>query len=754
MYKIAPLILNSGKKSGGAGQIFIAQPDAQKEDSAGKLFILFEAIGKSADLNQVADFLIANLNYYYYENEKIALLGSIKDLRPENIFESALAKTNAEFWEWINNEKLSFNPREASITAGIVLDKEIHFSSFGSNSIKLVYRKGGTYEIVDLLKNEPENEGGDKIFSSVISGQLPPDSSFILSNEALPEYISEESLKDIVSKLPPISASEQLKNTLAASNSFVPFLAIIVKSTKMNPENREANYSDFTNAHSSMNNLNYTEEKTERLLSPIGTINLKKGVKKAGSFLEKFMPRPKNPELNSRNNQREEIRKEETNRSPLISPISAGPQKIGISEPMRRRAGKGGNSGPKLEVVKVILRVIAISFKGFLKIFHISFWKDAPKKTKKWFLALNLQQKILSVILVIISLTLLISLFFTGNINQARQEKKIAENVIANIKAQEDQIDIYLLYGNEEGAKLIAQKIGSDIASLSENQKNNKDFEAINEKYNNLLAKIQHLNKVEATEVFDFSTNQAGANPETLYLLKDYSLFAFDSSTKTSFLYDLKNSEAAKNNISQLNSPIYGASDKSGNVYLFSGQNIGKLNASENTLAFTPVALDNNQVIAGFGTYRNFSYLLDSGDGKVYKYVLRDGKYQKDAARTAPEDANTSAFAIDDEGQIFTVKKTGEIQKYVNGEKKPFTSDSLLPATSGISKITINGSNLYLVDRQEKRIIVFTLDSGKTKAKFKAQYQFTNLPELKDATISGNTAYLLSGSKVYKAEMK
>jgi len=73
MYKIAPLILNSGKKTGGAGQIFIAQPDALKEDLAGKLFILFEAKGKSADLSQIADFLIANLNYYYYENEKISL---------------------------------------------------------------------------------------------------------------------------------------------------------------------------------------------------------------------------------------------------------------------------------------------------------------------------------------------------------------------------------------------------------------------------------------------------------------------------------------------------------------------------------------------------------------------------------------------------------------------------------------------------------------------------------------------------------
>lgn len=749
MYKIAPLILNSGKKSGGAGQIFIAQPDAQKEDSAGKLFILFEAIGKSADLNQVADFLIANLNYYYYENEKIALLGSIKDLRPENIFESALAKTNSEFWEWINNEKLSFNPREASITAGIVLEKEIHFSSFGSNRIKLVYRKGGSYEIVDLLKNEPENEGGDKIFSSVISGQLPSDSSFILSNEALPEYVSEENLKDIVSKLSPISASEQLKNYLAASNSFVPFLAIIIKSTKLNLENREISYSDSASAHTSMNNLNYTEEKTERLLSPIGTINIKKGVKKAGSFLEKFMPRPKNPELNQKN-----ISKEEANKSPLISPISAGPQKIGISEPMRRRAGKSRSSGTNFEIIKVIFRIIAIGLRNFLKIFQLSFWKNAPRKTKNWFFALNLQQKILAVILIIVSLSLLTSLFFTGNLNKSRQEKKMAENIITNIKAQEDQIDIYLLYGNEEGAKLIAQKIESDIASLSEEQKDSNNFKTINEKFNSLLAKIQHLNKVEAAEVFDFSTSQAGANPETLYLLKDFSLFAFDSSTKTSFLYDLKNSDAAKNNISQLDSPIYGTSDKSGNVYLFSGQNIGKLNAAENTIAFTPVILESNQSITGFGTYRNFAYLLNSSDGKVYKYVLRSGKYEKDAARTTPNDANTAAFTIDDTGQIFTVKKTGEIEKYVNGEKQTFTSDSLLPITSGISKLIISGSNFYLIDRQEKRIIVFALDSGKTKAKFKAQYQFTNLPELKDATISGNTAYLLSGSKVFKAEMK
>lgn len=753
MYKIAPLILNSGKKSGGAGQIFIAQPDSAKEDVAGKLFILFEAIGKSADLNQVADFLIANLNYYYYENEKISLLGSVKDLKPENIFETALAKTNTEFWEWINNEKLSFNPQEASITAGVVLEKEIHFSSFGHNRIKLVYKKGNGFELADLLKNEAENENsGNKIFSSVISGQLPQDSSFILTNEAFPEYISEENLKEVVSKLPPISAAEQLKNMLSSSNSFVPFLGIIIKSTKLGVENTEKYQNDSASAHSSMNTLNHTEEKTERLLSPIGTINLRKGVKKAGTFFEKFMPRIKEPELTPKNN---EIEKDEVNKSPFISPISSNRQKIGISEPMRRRVGSKNNSGLNFnKLFRVFLSSLALGIKNLGKIFNISFWKKIPQNVISWFFSLNLKRRILALILITGSIILLFSLISTGDLNKSREEKKLFEEILVNTKNLENDIDMSLLYGDEERAKSIAQNIKKDFSLLTDKQKEDSAFKELDKRFAAQLSKIEHLTLIEATEVFNFSSIEPGAYPEAIYLLKDFSLYAFDSSTKHSFLYDLKNSESTKTSVAKLDSPIYGANDKNSNVYIFSGKNIGKLNAEQNSIDFSPVDLAEDHIISSFDTYRNFAYLLNSNDGKVYRYTLKAGKYTDAVLRTSSEDANTAAFTIDGDGEIFTVKKNGEIQRYLNSEKQTFTSDSLLPVTNDISKITISGSNIYLVDRQEKRIIVLTLDAKKTRAKFKTQYQFTNLEELKDATISGNTAYLLSAGKIYRAELK
>ena len=46
MYKIAQLILTPGQKTDNSCDIFIAQPDAEKEALVGKLFIMIEVSGK------------------------------------------------------------------------------------------------------------------------------------------------------------------------------------------------------------------------------------------------------------------------------------------------------------------------------------------------------------------------------------------------------------------------------------------------------------------------------------------------------------------------------------------------------------------------------------------------------------------------------------------------------------------------------------------------------------------------------------
>ncbi len=61
-YKIASLVLNTGKHQTGSREVYVAQPDAVKENLAGKLFLLAEIDGKKMDLKKVIDFVISSLD--------------------------------------------------------------------------------------------------------------------------------------------------------------------------------------------------------------------------------------------------------------------------------------------------------------------------------------------------------------------------------------------------------------------------------------------------------------------------------------------------------------------------------------------------------------------------------------------------------------------------------------------------------------------------------------------------------------------
>jgi len=51
------------------------------------------------------EFLIKNINYNYYQNEKVILKERIDTISLESIFESALAKTNKDLADFITGKK-------------------------------------------------------------------------------------------------------------------------------------------------------------------------------------------------------------------------------------------------------------------------------------------------------------------------------------------------------------------------------------------------------------------------------------------------------------------------------------------------------------------------------------------------------------------------------------------------------------------------------------------------------------------------
>ena len=163
--KIASIILNLAKVPG-SGAVHVSQPDAEKEKIAGKLFILAEIGGKKSDIEKFLDFLITELEENYYSDEKILLIGKIEGLKPENIFEAALAKTNKSINEFLKDHKFKLDPATADLTLGVICGNKLHFSSFGKNRASLIYRRQDGFEIInveaDAKLSEDKNEKDDK----------------------------------------------------------------------------------------------------------------------------------------------------------------------------------------------------------------------------------------------------------------------------------------------------------------------------------------------------------------------------------------------------------------------------------------------------------------------------------------------------------------------------------------------------------------------------------------------------------------
>ncbi len=297
-YKIASIILNSERKSSSTSDIFIAQPDAHEEALAGKLFILAEIESQKGETVKTINFLINNINFNYYQNEKIILKEKIENISVENIFETTIAKTNKDLTEFLTREKIKISPYAFNVTACVLYKNELYFSTIGKNRSLLIYKEKTEekkknkknleiekieYKIADVggtKEKRSEIINLNKLFSEVTSGKIPAGGSFLIINEALSEYISNKQLIKIVTALSPAGAAEQIKNILSQVNVFVSFLGIIIKSTtavfsaeelkKEKKEDKEENYKP------EIVNL---EEKTEEILKPAGIINLKKRFK-------------------------------------------------------------------------------------------------------------------------------------------------------------------------------------------------------------------------------------------------------------------------------------------------------------------------------------------------------------------------------------------------------------------------------------------------------------------------------------------
>lgn len=747
--KISSIILNSSKSSG-FSNVFIAQPDSLKEGLAGKAFVIAEIGAKKTDAKKIFDFLIKSLDENYYEDEKILLRDKIEGLKVENIFEAAVSKTNKGLSEFLSTEKIKVNPAMTNISLGVIYENKLYFSTYGRNRAFLIYKHKDQFEIINVEANASEVDSGRKelstsgaslFFSSVISGEVPVASYFIFTSEALPEYISNKDLISIITKLPPIVAAEQIKNVLGKINSFVPFLGIIIKNTTgLDKQELYDEVEENLNAHGSISSLNYTEEKTERMLEPAGLINFSKIYKNLKRQLKKkFKSESK---LNSK------IYKPDQGETDTPAPL--------VVEVGRVNSLKSVRNDSFLVKEKMFFKKrpsffnfnLKKIFSGFVKIFNISYLKSVFLNLKGRFFGLEKRNRFLLSGLAAGLLILIISISLTGWLKKQEASRAEYDNLISAIEEKKEKIESSLLYENEEGAKNNLEEAKDLLNYLPRDKKSQEAlYKELAESLNNQEDKIRKVIKIDNLEkVNDLS----GLSVDSLVLAKG-NLYA--ASENKIYYITPQSSEVeiiAVPEASNLTKPYF---DGQNTIYYFDSGKLFKFNISNFQISNIEINSEIQSEALSYKIYSNNLYTLTNQE--IFKSSLSGGSYiaKNKWLKSEIDLSLASDFYIPADGNIYVLKNNGQILKLRSGNNiNDYGSVVIEPTIQNDNRLIISGNNIYSLDSSAKRLLVRDLEKGRLLG----QYQLDSLSSLQDFAIDdeGRVGYILDGEAVYKINLQ
>ncbi|MFA5163224.1 MAG: hypothetical protein WC441_01710 [Patescibacteria group bacterium] len=756
-YKIASLILNAGKTPNTINRVFIAQPDALKESLAGRLFVLAEIKGRRVESEKILAFLVNTINADYYGDEKILLRQKVETIKVENIFESVLTKTNKSLVDFINEEKIKISQYSANLVVGVVYENKLYFSNLGKNKSLLIYPRQDRFAVTNVESGSEEENGANKagglvhepkFFSSVVSGEIPANSYFVFTNEALPEYLSPKELTTIVTKLPPIVAAEQIKNTLAQINSYVPFLGIIIKNSFGQDLESEI-YEKNVSAQSSISSLNYTEEKTEKMLSPAGIINLKKTSRSLGKIIRNLWPKKPERPQSSREISRQEVRSERT-------PMPALPLKAKDSPAPRESFIIKEKIFGRRQTIS-IWPPIKNALQNFVLIFSGSFIQQLGKNIKNAFSGLNRNRRGLLIILGAFILILIASLAYTKINNHYQAQQKAFDDLVAQIEDKQSQVDSYLLYNNEEGAKLVLINLQELLKSFPQKSKKEKEkYKLLEAKVTAVAERVQHLTKTDrGQEILKASDIKPEAAIDNLFFLNGQ-LYLADNKNHNVYSFDLKNKTQATiglANSSNLSHP----SEADGNIYYLDDKQLMKVDLKTKTGQILKIE-GLNSALSDYRLYNSGLYILSADSSQIYRLNLKGDTFSSPTPwlKEQVDLKDGTTFTID--GTIYVLKKDGSITKLYRGKRQDLNTSSIIPPLTQASKLISGSKYFYVFELASKRLAVFAKNDVKDGPKagaFLAQFDLSAFDSLKDIQINETEklAYILDGSSVYSLKL-
>jgi hypothetical protein len=157
----------------------------------------------------------------------------------------------------------------------------------------------------------------------------------------------------------------------------------------------------------------------------------------------------------------------------------------------------------------------------------------------------------------------------------------------------------------------------------------------------------------------------------------------------------------------------------------------------------------------GIAAYGKYLYMLSPSANQIYKYSRLRSNYSGATEYNLDADIKDAiSFAID--GNVYILKKGGEIIKLFKGNKQSFEIEDMAVDISEATQIftTPELDSLYILDSANNKIVILEKDIG-AGARYQGQMVFDDIDAIQSIYVEKNEKkmYLLTKKAVYEVEI-
>ncbi|MCC6638976.1 hypothetical protein IT409_00275 [Candidatus Falkowbacteria bacterium] len=697
-------------KSRSASKVFVSTPSLTQSEHYGTLFGIIEINTPNKENPKIISLITDFLEHFYYSSAQST------DVLAR--FEETLQKTNEYFEQLLETQatllmgtltKSTFK-QKVNFAVGVIIDKDLHLCANSGITSLLLYRTNQEFKSVSIVEQDEDNS--PKLFTSVVSGECAPGNYLFFSNANVNKHITTERIVKTVTSLPVNKAADYLKNSLLGFDGF-NFSAIIISNPK--PETLSTSH----NSMSTISSLNKKEADTEKLLSSSLLPNINTSLEHfSGIIKSKFQKSSTRPQTESHPTTKtsstvtqefEKLKTKTKQYSPTINWSAFSQSKFVLSialmlKKLQRSVINAINNLPSFTKLLTALFIIVMIGFGY------SLYRSNPQAIPAF-------------------------------IEQFGKNEELAalETALTDVEAK-------VIVGDLATAQTLLTDIEAKLPTVKVSHNSDQQkLEQLNLTFNNLVAKIRKITLINDPILVTTITNATKEDQFVIGQYKDELILINKDSGKEAYSFN-----TVSKNISSLtkswSAEILNATTINNALYALSANNtIHAL--SGNT--FTSYPVPSSAQITDITYYNDRLYSLTPSVNQLSRHATVGGAYQSGITWIQESGVSISdAVGLSIDTRVWVALKNGVVKKLFKGYTQAFALEQIQPPLTTIDDFTKNenSTNLYILDKEQKRVIVFNEDGALI-----TQYYSSQISRIDSMYVNelAKTVYVTSGNEVY-----